>query len=192
MSMILMVQAMKCRIGNPARKLVLIKLADNANDHGQCYPSYQHIADQCEISKRSVINHIKCLESDGLIKKIHRKNEKGNTSNLYKLQLTPGEKTAPEGVKNLHKGSAESAPPPSENSAPRTSHSSEPVNESKESAVRVAHYLHERLVAEIPEVKASPKTWVTDIERAIRLDGRSEQDLTAIIDWMHTGRHVLG
>lgn len=58
MSMELMVKAMKIRVGNPLRKLVLIKLADNASDQGECWPSYQHIADQCEISKRSVMNHI--------------------------------------------------------------------------------------------------------------------------------------
>ncbi|EFG1265016.1 helix-turn-helix domain-containing protein, partial [Escherichia coli] len=55
MSMELMVKAMKIRVGNPLRKLVLIKLADNASDQGECWPSYQHIADQCEISKRSVM-----------------------------------------------------------------------------------------------------------------------------------------
>ena len=34
MSMELMVKAMKIRVGNPLRKLVLIKLADNASDQG--------------------------------------------------------------------------------------------------------------------------------------------------------------
>ncbi|WP_409365500.1 helix-turn-helix domain-containing protein [Klebsiella pneumoniae] len=44
---------MNCKVGNPARKLVLLKLADNANDDGICFPSYQYIADKCEMSKRS-------------------------------------------------------------------------------------------------------------------------------------------
>lgn len=34
MSMELMVRAMKIKVGNPLRKLVLLKLADNANDQG--------------------------------------------------------------------------------------------------------------------------------------------------------------
>lgn len=34
MSMEMMVQAMKIKVGNPLRKLVLLKLADNANDQG--------------------------------------------------------------------------------------------------------------------------------------------------------------
>lgn len=69
MSMELMVKAMKIRVGNPLRKLVLIKLADNASDQGECWPSYQHIADQCEISKRLVMNHIAALCESGLVKK---------------------------------------------------------------------------------------------------------------------------
>lgn len=40
MSMALMVKAMKIRVGNPLRKLVLIKLADNASDQSECWPSY--------------------------------------------------------------------------------------------------------------------------------------------------------
>ncbi|MDY2571244.1 helix-turn-helix domain-containing protein, partial [Salmonella enterica subsp. enterica serovar Typhimurium] len=87
MSMELMVKAMKIRVGNPLRKLVLIKLADNASDQGECWPSYQHIADQCEISKRSVMNHIAALCESGLVKKVTRKGEKGNSSNIYLLHL---------------------------------------------------------------------------------------------------------
>ncbi|MFS1538860.1 MAG: helix-turn-helix domain-containing protein [Candidatus Phlomobacter fragariae] len=108
MSMTLMAQAMKMKVGSTARKLVLLKLADNANDKGECFPSYQHIADQCEMSRRSVINHIDALCEQGLIKKIYRNGEKGNSSNFYILNLS-GEK-----------------------SAPRISHSFEPVIEPKD------------------------------------------------------------
>ena len=87
MSMMLMVKAMNTKVGNPLRKLVLIKLADNANDKGECWPSHQHVADQCEISKTSVRNHIKKLEEMGLLRIEHREGPKGNTSNLYHLTL---------------------------------------------------------------------------------------------------------
>ncbi len=137
MSMILMAKAMQLKVGNPSRKLVLIKLADNANDKGECFPSYQHVADQCEISRRSVINHIDALCEQGLVRKVYRSGEKGNSSNVYKLNLddpiqeSPSEKSALGMVKDLHHPSEKSAPPPSEKSAPRTSHSFEPVNEPK-------------------------------------------------------------
>lgn len=143
MSMELMVKAMNVKVGNPLRKLVLIKLADNANDKGECWPSYQHIADQCEISKRSVMNHVEALCESGLLKKQTRKGPKGNTTNTYKLRLSGSANAAPssagaapEGMQEVHQGSAgdslpsaADAPPPSAGAAPRTSHSFEPVTE---------------------------------------------------------------
>ncbi len=121
MSMNLMAQAMSIKVGNPLRKLVLIKIADNANDKGECWPSYQHVADHCECSKSAVRAHIEALIKMGLITKENRlgvNNGKGNTSNLYYLTLD-----APV--------SSESTPPMSPDGT-RTSHSFEPVIEPKE------------------------------------------------------------
>ncbi|QOU08027.1 helix-turn-helix domain-containing protein [Pseudomonas fluorescens] len=138
MSMGLMVAAMKLRVGNPLRKLVLIKLADNASDIGECWPSYQHIADQCEISKRSVMNHITALCDAGLLRKEIRKGgPKGNSSNVYFLTLDGGgAPPAPGVVQQIHQGSAAGSPPSespapggSAAAAPRISNSLEPVME---------------------------------------------------------------
>ncbi|WP_394517245.1 helix-turn-helix domain-containing protein [Pantoea sp. SGAir0175] len=87
MSMTLMAQAMSIKVGNPIRKLVLIKLADNANDKGECWPSYQHIADQCEIGRSTVKSHIKALEDMGLVRREFRKNGVLNQSNLFHITL---------------------------------------------------------------------------------------------------------
>ena len=135
MSMELMVKAMKIRVGNPLRKLVLIKLADNASDQGECWPSYQHIADQCEISKRSVMNHIAALCDSGLVKKVTRKGEKGNSSNIYLLHLDGAGDSLGGSANNSLSGAANSpgsagvAPGGSAGDSPRTSHSFEPVKE---------------------------------------------------------------
>ncbi|EPS5421679.1 TPA: helix-turn-helix domain-containing protein [Klebsiella michiganensis] len=143
MSMDLMVQAMKIRVGNPLRKLVLLKLADNASDLGECWPSYQHIADQCEISKRSVMNHIEALCESGLITKELRTGPKGNSSNVYQLNLrSAGDSLGGGANRSLHgegdspgsagdsPGSAGDSPGGGAGAAPRISHSFEPVNES--------------------------------------------------------------
>ena len=124
MSMRLMVQAMNCKVGNPARKLVLLKLADNANDDGICFPSYQYIADKCEMTRRSAINHIEYLIKMGLVSKKERKNKDGSISNLYFLHLEQGSENFALGSENFALGG-------SENISPRTSHSLEPVNEPK-------------------------------------------------------------
>lgn len=91
-----MVKAMNTKVGNALRKLVLIKLADHANDKGICWPSYEHIAGQCEMSKRTVIRHIDELEKQGLIKVVQRKRngEAHNRSNLYFLCLNHSDNLA--------------------------------------------------------------------------------------------------
>ncbi|HHE9462651.1 TPA: helix-turn-helix domain-containing protein [Haemophilus influenzae 10810] len=131
MSMRLMVQAMNCKVGNPARKLVFLKLADNANDDGICFPSYQYIADKCEMTRRSAISHIEYLIKMGLVSKKERKNKDGSISNLYFLHLEQGSENFALGSENISLGSENFALGGSENISPRTSHSLEPVNEPK-------------------------------------------------------------
>lgn len=136
MSMTLMAKAMAIKTGNPIRKLVLIKLADNANDSGECWPSYKHIADHCECSKSAVRDHIDALISMGLLVKENRpgvKNWKGNASNLYCMNLDN-----PMPPKSIAPMPSESIGVPPESIAPmpcggtRTSHSFEPVIEPKD------------------------------------------------------------
>lgn len=157
MSMTLMAQAMSIKVGNPIRKLVLIKLADNANDKGECWPSYQHIADQCEIGRSTVKSHIKALEDMGLVRREFRKNGLLNQSNLFYLTLNKpvinisehtvaSEKSAgmvgreqDEGVgqdltgvgQELPGGGSGADRGGGSGAAPITSHSFEPVNEPK-------------------------------------------------------------
>lgn len=51
----------------PATKLVLFYLADRHNpDHG-CFPSHETLADDCEMSPRSILTHLDKLEDAGLI-----------------------------------------------------------------------------------------------------------------------------
>lgn len=95
MSMELMVKAMKLKVGNPLRKLVLLKLADNANDQGECWPSYQHIADQCEIGRSTVKSHVRALEEMGMLRREYRRNGDQNQSNLFHLRLDEKEYKQP-------------------------------------------------------------------------------------------------
>ena len=130
MSMDLMVKAMKTKVGNPLRKLVLVKLADNASDQGECWPSYQHIADQCEIDRSTVRRHIKQLAEQGLLRVENRDGPKGNSSNLYFLTLGGvGQKSTPVGTESTGGGTPPTGGVGTEST--RTSHSSEPVKEPK-------------------------------------------------------------
>ncbi|PRI61169.1 hypothetical protein BVZ79_00600A, partial [Haemophilus influenzae] len=80
-----MTKAFKSKTGNPLTKLVLVKLADNANDDGVCYPSYKRIAIQCEVSRPTAISHVKKLEAMKYLSIRERKTENGNATNVYIL-----------------------------------------------------------------------------------------------------------
>lgn len=176
MSMELMVKAMKTKVGNPLRKLVLIKLADNANDMGECWPSYQHVADQCEIARSTVKSHIRELEKAGLVRREYRRKGELNQSNLFHLTLDGGASPAPRG------GAADDLPRAAENPGgaaddlprsaddlgggaaddPRTSHSFESV---KEPVTEPVATQAEAVVAEgvvVPFVAQQPRCAIPD------------------------------
>ncbi|EBQ5447841.1 helix-turn-helix domain-containing protein [Salmonella enterica] len=130
MSMNLMAKAMSIKVGNPLRKLVLIKLADNANDEGECWPSYQHIADQCEVSRSTVKIHIRALEDMGLLKREFRRKGELNQSNVFYLTLDNAQQIPPEsGGAGADRGGAGADLGGGAGADPRTYHSFEPVKE---------------------------------------------------------------
>ena len=124
MSIKYMLEVFNMKVGSPTKKLILLKLADNASDQGECFPSYDYIARQCEISRRAVIININNLIKDGLLSKECRKNGDKNSSNIYKLTLSSGERGS--------LGSDPSSLGGSERGAPITCQSIEPVNEPKD------------------------------------------------------------
>jgi hypothetical protein len=76
------------RTGDPARKAVLMALANYADPHGRnCYPSVPRIAEEVEVSARTVQRHIGALEEMGFIRRVERiRPEDGaRTSNLIEF-----------------------------------------------------------------------------------------------------------
>ena len=77
-----------------AEKLVLVKLADMANDEGVCWPSTATIGAQCGLDRRSVRRIFARLEAAGHLHRRARFNEKGlNTSNWLTV-LPPADRRA--------------------------------------------------------------------------------------------------
>jgi len=96
MSFSLVTKAFELKVGNPTRKLILIKLADQANDLGECWPSHNHISRAVECGRKTVLTHIRELEKSGLVAVKEQFREDGSrTSNKYILSLDPP-------VQNLH------------------------------------------------------------------------------------------
>ena len=71
---------------SPAPKLVLMALADEANDGGFCFPSVAHLAQKCSIGERTVQRILRQLTQDGLVGVEQRfRKDRARTSNGYRL-----------------------------------------------------------------------------------------------------------
>jgi len=209
MSMLLTAQAMKLKVGNPTRKLVLLKLADNANDKGECFPSYQHIADHCEVSRRSVISHIDALIKMGLVEKKLRKNQDGSSSNLYILHLEKGSENISPPSEQISPPSENGSLPPSENISPITNHS---INQSinhinlslqtktpatspakKFSFTEMDLAMAKEMFARIQKLNPNHKqpnfeAWANDIRLLSERDGKSHPEIIELFEWANQDR----
>ena len=75
---------------SPGAKLILVLLANYADEDGECYPGQERISKQASMSVRAVRDNIGKLEEFGLIERVirQRKDGRGRTSDLYRLNLT--------------------------------------------------------------------------------------------------------
>ncbi|MEZ9128613.1 helix-turn-helix domain-containing protein [Vibrio sp. 10N.222.55.B11] len=154
MSMLLTAQAMQLKVGNATRKLVLLKLADNANDNGVCWPSYEYIADMCEVDRRTVMRHIKTLEEMGFVSVRTRKGEKGNSSNVYQLNLGSDKLSPPSDTRS--RGVVSQDHQPSDPMSPGISHRTsqlEPIKNKQKNSSELESCF-ERLWAAFPTKKS--------------------------------------
>jgi hypothetical protein len=117
--------AMKQKGLKPAAKIVLYWLADHHNgETGQCNPSINRLAKCCEMSRRSVENHIAALVDVGLLKVENAFRDKGGkTSNSYTLMLDDTD------AQNLRMGSAKSAHGDAQNLRMKNLVNNNPVSE---------------------------------------------------------------
>jgi predicted transcriptional regulator len=82
-------------------KLVLLKIADHANDEGIAYPSIARIAQECELQKRWTMEIIAMLEKAGLLEVI-REEGKINHYRIILPESEPVRPAAPEPSYNHH------------------------------------------------------------------------------------------
>lgn len=89
--------AVKQRTGNPALKLLLLTLANYADDEGCCWPSQKTLSEDTEQSADSVQRKLKQLEASGLIRKVVRLGKQGRwSSRTYFLDMGVAEKSKPQ------------------------------------------------------------------------------------------------
>ena len=70
-----------------SQKMVLLALADRANDDGECWPGQTELASKCSMSNRNVIRMIEWLEARGALRSERRQTGNARRSNRYTLTL---------------------------------------------------------------------------------------------------------
>ena len=92
------VKAMSWAFGiniDPVKKVILLSLADCADDNGRCFPGYALLAEKSSVCTKTVKRNVEKLEEFGLITKVNRRKGKRYTSNEYHLQLDVTEPKTP-------------------------------------------------------------------------------------------------
>lgn len=89
MSLKVMAWAWEQATASSGEKLVLLALADHANDDGQCWPGMERIGQKCGMGKRQVSNHVQRLIEAGLLGTTRRcRDDHKYSTYLYQLNLT--------------------------------------------------------------------------------------------------------
>lgn len=81
--------AIRQRTGSPRAKLVLIAAANYADEDGICWPSQQRLADDTEMTPRTVRAALADLEAAGILSRDERRRpDGGRTSDVIKLHIS--------------------------------------------------------------------------------------------------------
>ena len=94
--------AAKAKCQTPTAKLVLIMIANYADENFQSYPSYKKLSELCGCDERTIQRAIKSLVSDGMVTVQFRYGNDGKqTSNTYTITLGRGDNIEGVGVTNM-------------------------------------------------------------------------------------------
>lgn len=105
----------------PAAKLVLIALADHADEKGSCWPALPRLAKRCQMTERGIRIQLRRLEQAKLIETTFRTGR----PNTYRLALTP-ERRSPRTEQRSDQGNSVPHTPERRSSKPSVNPHSEP------------------------------------------------------------------
>jgi len=188
-------------------KLVLICLVDMQGKKGKCWPSVRTIQRRCGLSRPTVLKAITSLEKIGLVtaERPSKPSVKSSTRYAVNLELVKkldhptGKESLPEPVKkldqsgdnrsqNLTSTGQESLPEPVkklDHNVSLTSHeTTQSITLSR--AMQLAALLRDLILARQPkarEKRANLESWAEDIDKLLRIDQRTPEEIKAVIRW---------
>ena len=73
---------------SPRARLVLLAMADYANEENQCWPAYDKLQQKCGFARATVAKALTELIECGLIERVRRRADDVQISNLYTLKMS--------------------------------------------------------------------------------------------------------
>lgn len=182
----------------PTSKLILLALADNANDQGECWPSLRNIATRCQVSPRTVQRLLKSFEREGLIRVLPRFGSDGRqTSNRYLLTFTEsqgeGDKLSPPVVKQCVEGGMSVTLPATEPCHGGDATALSPRESSQESFIESSTNEHPRMPESLSAferlqvsemLKGLDSSAVGEVLRELNFAIRARQIRTTPVRWL--------
>ena len=102
----------------PLDKIVLMAIADHADDDGYAWPGMKRIAEKCSMEKRTVQRHVERLQEQQLLKvESRQRNDGSSSSNGYTVVM---DGTKEEGVAESHPPMSGMTPPRGTDDTPLT------------------------------------------------------------------------
>lgn len=121
----------------PTERLIMLALADHADDCGRCYPSIARLCQRTGLKDRAVQGNIKSLVSQGYITIVPNAGQ--GLANLYFVRATPAPDAPPQEMHprtKRHKTPASNAPTPAAGAPKPSLTINEPSEEAKPPAKR--------------------------------------------------------
>ena len=126
-------------------RLVLLALADHANDDGVCYPSTGRLCQRTGLKERAVQGHIKTLVAGGYLTIEPNAGPRG--ANVFHIHMTPAESAPPQNLRPRRKQQY----PPQKTTVPPAESADEPSNNHQEPSKGVREILLSVLSAEVAD-----------------------------------------
>jgi hypothetical protein len=181
---------LRCSEAEKGDRLVLIVLADHADgDGGNARPGVPTIQREARLrSRRATQGALRHLEADGRIvnEGIHRPTR----TTVYRVVMSEGAenargaKTDTRGRKNRQGEGAKTDT--AQHKEPSLGTTPRPGSRNNKAAEKLAKRLEAKVneVAGTPDRKRVNGAWLTDIERLLRIDKRTVEQVEWVIDWL--------
>jgi len=173
------------------RKLVLLALAEHANDEGTCYPGQRTLAAKCGISERALQTHLAALEAAGFIERERRHRGDGTRkSDMYTLSLPDDSACGPGDKAQISRDlPADSCQPEAQSLrvVKEEEPSGEPSGEPNSNAAFLCRLLADLITANDPKAKAKAAAesdaWVSPMRKLLAERDGDAVEVERIIRW---------